>query len=101
MSIDNMNDYNKLKERVISLKAVTEANRKTLEGNVSKFKTLIENIPDSSKTRLLEAGVDLRVLDTIDYNRLSVDTEYINATKKSLEFLILKCKTLVEDALND
>lgn len=101
MSMKTTNDYVALKERVIALKAVSEKDRKTIEYNISKFKNIIANISDSSKLRVSEAGIDITILDNIDYDKLRVDREYMLYVKKNLEMIISKCTSIVEAALND
>lgn len=92
-------DYNALKTKVVGMKAVAENNRKALEYNVYKFRDIINNIPESTLTRLRNSGVDLKVLEELDYTRLKADPVYIESTLKQLASIIMSCNSIVEEAL--
>lgn len=93
------NSYNELKIRVAAEKALAENNRKTLEKNLNDFKNIMDNIPDATKTRLLEFGIDVNKIENIDYNRLKTDVEYIKEIQRIMTIIIMKCKEIAERAL--
>lgn len=93
------NSYNELKIRVAAEKALAENNRKTLEKNLNDFKNIMDNIPDATKARLVEFGIDVNKIENIDYNRLKTDVEYIKEIQKIMTMIIMKCKEIAERAL--
>lgn len=95
------NSYNELKIRVAAEKALAENNRKTLEKNLNDFKNIMDNIPDATKARLVEFGIDVNKIENIDYNRLKTDVEYIKEIQKIMTMIIMKCKEIAERALSN
>ena len=92
-------NYNDLKMKV-GMKAVAENNRRALDSNLAKFQDIINNIPDNTKNRLKEFGIDTTPLETIDYSRLKVDADYMQEVSKYLTMIIMKCKEIAERALS-
>ena len=92
-------NYNDLKMKVAGMKAVAESNRKALDGNLARFQEILNNIPDNTKARLKEFGIDTAPLETIDYNKLKVDADYMQEVSKYLTMVIMKCKEIAERAL--
>lgn len=93
-------NYNDLKMKVAGIKAVAENNRRALDSNLAKFQDIINNIPDNTKNRLKEFGIDTTPLETIDYSRLKVDADYMQEVSKYLTMIIMKCKEIAERALS-
>lgn len=93
--------YNDLKMRVAAEKALAENNRKTLEKNINDFKNIMDNIPSSTRERLIEFGIDVSKVENIDYARIKVDAEYIKEVQKSMAVIIMKCKEIAEKALSN
>lgn len=93
------NSYSDLKLRVAAEKALAENNRKTLEKNLNDFRNIMDNIPQATKERLFEFGIDVSKVENIDYNRLKTDVEYIKEIQKSMTTIIMKCKEIAERAL--
>lgn len=93
-------NYNDLKMKVAGMKAVAENNRRALDSNLAKFQDIINNIPDNTKNRLKEFGIDTTPLETIDYSRLKVDADYMQEVSKYLTMIIMKCKEIAERALS-
>jgi len=90
-----------LKEKLIAERALSQSDAKNTQIAIEKVKTNIGNLTSEHLDSLKEVGVDVTLLQNVDYERLAKDQGYVDEIVERFDALCNQTYTEILNRLGD
>lgn len=100
MAKDNV-DFKELRDKLIGQKALYEQRQQMNKERVNKIKTMVEKVLEDYNELALREGLNLGILNNIDYEKMKTDKEYYSKVKRELGNTIINLSDKLKGLLND
>ena len=98
MANDNI-DFKQLRDKLIGQKALYEQRQQMNKERINKIKTMVNKVLEDYNELALSEGINLGVLNNIDYVKMETDKEYYNMVKKELANIIINLSDKLKELL--
>ena len=100
MAKDNV-DFKELRDKLIGQKALYEQRQQMNKERVNKIKIMVEKVLEDYNELALREGLNLGILNNIDYEKMKTDKEYYSKVKRELGNTIINLSDKLKGLLND
>lgn len=90
-----------LKEKLIAERALSQSDAQNTQIAIEKVKTNIGNLTPEHLASLQEVGVDVTLLQNVDYDRLAKDQKYVDKIVEQFDALCNQTYTEILNRLGD